>query len=521
LVLQDDDRRATLLTPEELIAAMAQRKAPPEPTVREAIHLYREGVKELFHRKATLAAIPLLRRALALDPSCVGCEFLLGLAHFDAGGWDLARGYLTDAAGLNDPGETGPKPPEPLIALAVLNIWQGDWASFERLLNMALAVEPGDGLALQELGRVKIFRLDWAGAEETLQEAALNGAPPDLHLLRARLEFDQGDVKGARAEFRRYLQDAAELTTRKSKGNRPDEPSDSLPPAALLIKKQLEDEKQLDAYGKVKTVVTKPLTELVSEIPELKGIEPAQSQEPLASLLHNVGATVEKLITELPDTVSDESVHQERLSPEEQVEASRDRSYQYLVLIHPAQDAPPSVKEYRTDPDGKEPGRDYNEIGFIASAGFTVSVPRIFDPPFQSGTDFRLLGRQSVAGHETEVVAFAQNLRTAHLINHHDSRYGSTPFLIQGIAWVDVDSHQIVRARTDLLKPLGHIGLKQETILVQLAETKVEGSPHSFWLPQKVDVFVNDEGHYYRDQHTYSNFRLFKAESTIRAVDEE
>jgi VWFA-related protein len=521
LVLQDGDRRATLLTPEELIAALARRKAPPEPNVREAIPLYRDGVKESFHQNETLAAIPLLRRALALDPSCVGCEYLLGLAHFGAGGWDLARGYLTEAAGLNDPGETGPKLPEPLIALAVLNIWHGDWESFERLLNTALAAAPGDGLALEELGRLKMFRQDWTGAEETLQKAVRKGAPPEVHLLRAELDLDQGDAKGAQAELRRYLKDSAALATWKSKGNHPGARSNTLSPAARQVEKELSDRMQLDAYGKVETVVTKPLAELVSEIPELKGIEPVQSQEPLASLLHNVGATVEKLISELPDTVSDESVHQERLGPEEQVEASRDRNYQYLILIHPAQGAPPSIKEYRTEQDGKEPGQDYNEVGFFATSRFAFSVPRIFDPMFQSGSDFRLLGRQSVAGHETEVVAFAQIPRKAQLINHHITRYGSVPFLSQGIVWVDVATHQIVWARADLLKPLRMIGLKQETTMVELAETTLAGSPHTFWLPQKVKVFVNSGGHYFRDQHTYSNFRLFRVESTIRAVGEK
>jgi VWFA-related protein len=568
LVLQDDERRANLLTPEALIAAMSRHPVSFGPKTSEASDIYRRRASKLFQKRQAIAAIPTLQSALALDPSCVACKFLLGLAHFDAGDWTLARSYFTNAAGLDTPEGTGDKLPGPLVALAVLNMWQGDRTSAERLLNAALQVAPGDGLALEELGRLKMFRQDWAGAKETLREAVRKGAPPDVHLLRAKLDLDQDDLHGAVDELRQYIretpelmalksggtrlhaipatlplgasqmaqddlhvavpglqqyfQEARESMTLKSGGTRPHEQPATFPLAALQITNGLADRMRLDNYGKVKTMVTQPLAELVSKIPELKGIEPAQNQEPITSLMNNVGEIVRKFISEVPDTISDEIVQQERLSEKGQAKATRERSYQYLVLVHAANDAhTTSTKEYRTGQDGKEAGEDYVGSGFFGTEGFAVAIPMIFDPRLQPGTDFRLLGTQSVAGHETQVVAFAQRPKESSLVHHYRSRYGSIAFLIQGIAWVDIHSYQIVQARTGLLKPLDQVRLKEMTTSIQLAETKVQGSPNTFWLPQKVNVFVNYDGHAYRDRHTYSNFRLFKAESTIRAADEK
>jgi len=92
--------------------------------------------------------------------------------------------------------------------------------------------------------------------------------------------------------------------------------------------------------------------------------------------------------------------------------------------------------------------------------------------------------------------------------------------LFQGIAWVDSNNYQIVLLRTDLLKPLNEAGLKRSTPSTEYGEVSVRGVPGTFWLPQKVDVFISYRGKTFRNRHTYSNFRLFKVESTIR-VDED
>ena len=513
LVLQDNGRRAALLTPEALINAVSRQLVPPGSLAPLVNDIYRQGAEELLRRHQTLGAIPLLRNALDLDPSCAGCKFLLGLAHFDAGDWEDARARLTEAAGLNNSAGSGNKRPGPLVSLAVLDMWQGDWDSADRLLKMALQASPGDGLALQEAGRLAMSRQDWVGAETTLRDAVHKGAPPEVRLLLARLDLDQGDVKGAKNEYQQYLSKLPPTRLRGGGINpqaRPVEHS----PAALEIRAELRDRTELNSYGKTQTMVTRPLAELLAEIPELKGIEPAPSQEPLASLLHNAGNKVEKYVSEVPNTLSDESLHQERLDEKGQVEASRERRYGYLLLVHAGH--LPSTEEYRTNPSGKEVREEPGE-GFSATRGFAVLL-MMFHPAFQPETDFRLLGRQSIAGHETQVVAFAQRPKESHFVMHFWIGRSSFPCLHQGIAWVDTQTFQIVWLRSDLLRPLEQVGVKRVTASIQFAETRVEGAPAAFWLPQRVSVFIQYNNQFYRNEHTYSHFRLFASESRIGAV---
>jgi VWFA-related protein len=513
LVLQDNGRRAALLTPEALINAVSRQLVPPGSPAPLVNDIYRQGAEELLRRHQTLGAIPLLRNALDLDPSCSGCKFLLGLAHFDAGDWEEARAHLTEAAGLNNSAGSGNKLPGPLVSLAVLDMWQGDWESAERLVKMALEASPGDGLALQEAGRLAMSRQDWVGAETTLRDAVHKGAPPEVHLLLARLDLDQDDVKGAKNEYQQYLSKLPPTRLRGG-GINPQARAVEHSPAALEIRDELRDRTQLNSYGKTKTMVTRPLAELLSEIPELKRIEPAPNQEPLASLLHNVGNNVEKYVSEVPNTFSDESLHEERLGEKGQIEASRERSYGYLLLVHAGH--LPSTEEYRTNPSGKEVREEPGE-GFSATRGFAVLL-MMFHPAYQPETDFRLLGRQSIAGHETQVVAFAQRPKESHFVMHLWIGRSSFPCLHQGIAWVDTQTFQIVWLRSDLLRPLDQVGLKRVTASIQFAETRVEGAPATFWLPQRVTVFIQYNNRFYRNEHTYSHFRLFASETRIGAV---
>lgn len=511
LVLQDNGRRATLLTPEELIDAQSRQLLSMGTRAPAANDIYRQGMDELLRKHQTLAAIPILRHALALDPNCWGCKFLLGLAHFEAGGWAVARAYLTEAAGMNAPEGSKPKLSGPLVSLAVLDMWQGDWESAARLLKTALEAAPDDGLALQEEGRLAMFHQDFSGAEETLRQAVREGALPEAHLLRARLDLDQDDVQGAKDEFQQYISKLPLPAGLRQRGIHTPEQWAEISPAALDIRDDLQDRTQLNSYRKTKTMVTRPLAELVSQIPELQGIEPAPSQEPLPSLLKNVGASVEKFMSEVPNTISDESIHQERLGDNGRVVAAREQMFDYLVLVHAGR--LPSTGEYRTDASGKEVGENYRG-GFMATQDFAVLLT-IFHPAFQPGTDFRLLGRQSKAGHDTQVVAFAQRPKDSRFVLHFTVRRGRFPFMNQGMAWVDIHTYQIVWLRTDLLRPLDQVGLKQITASTQLAQTKVEGAPATFWLPQKVNVVVRYNNQIYRNEHMYTNFRLFGAETRI------
>lgn len=146
--------------------------------------------------------------------------------------------------------------------------------------------------------------------------------------------------------------------------------------------------------------------------------------------------------------------------------------------------------------------------GFASAAQFLL-------PAYQPEGIFVYLGRQRVEGHETHVVAFAQRPEIARLLIGF--RAGGTYFraLSQGVIWVDCETHQIIRLRTDLLSPLLNARLQRETTEIHYTEVHFPGFPSSYWLPREVVVTVDWQGKLRRNRHNYSDFRLFNVRSRI------
>ena len=96
--------------------------------------------------------------------------------------------------------------------------------------------------------------------------------------------------------------------------------------------------------------------------------------------------------------------------------------------------------------------------------------------------------------------------------------------LVQGIAWIDKSSYQIVRLRTDLLAPQWDAGLSQQTTVVTFKETRLRDIETPLWLPGTVEVFVEFTTHNgndkffdlkYTNEHTYSDYQRYRAESKV------
>jgi hypothetical protein len=109
----------------------------------------------------------------------------------------------------------------------------------------------------------------------------------------------------------------------------------------------------------------------------------------------------------------------------------------------------------------------------------------------------------------------------------------SVLILYQGIAWIDAAGYQILRIRTDLLAPRPDINLKKQTTEIEYAEVRLPQVSSSLWLPRKVIVTTTTKervqalgstsatevcDQVFRNRHQYSQYKLFRAESTIKPI---
>jgi hypothetical protein len=262
---------------------------------------------------------------------------------------------------------------------------------------------------------------------------------------------------------------------------------------------------EMEIYSKARTVVDMTRDELFGAYPsELRNLDFAESQEDLDTLLEKVGEKVAVFFHDFPNTVSSEQVRRERLQYDGTVQDAVTQKFNYSVSL----DKMGRLDEGRTDKNGREiaPER-MSDYSFLTS-GF-VSLPIYFQPSRQFGSRFRYLGRERTEP-RAYVIAFAQRPGVADIVGV----FGPTAMqpgarlLYQGFAWVDPQSYQIVRMKTDLLAPRTDVMLGRVTSEIWFSEMHFETIPEAFWLPQEVEVTMEYNRNLYRNRHHYSDYRV-------------
>jgi hypothetical protein len=361
----------------------------------------------------------------------------------------------------------------------------------------ALKYAPQDPIALQELGRSQLLIQNWGAADEYLAKALAAGAGPEVRLLHAEALLGAGQIQAAGTEMTRYL-DGRDVK--------------KMPPHVRDLWVQIEHRKKIEAvYGKVKPNDERPLDYLHRPPRDLIGLEPATDQGQLDSILSAVGKTVAEFFRNFPNTSSLEQIRQEKLRRKQAVAATLDQKFRYLCFT-PAGAWGPGFDEYRVDLSGGEAWPQGGKEGFMLTSGF-ASASLVFHPMYQPQADFRYLGRQKVNGRNAYVVAFAQQPATARVNGAFKSGDTSMATFTQGLAWIDSQSYQITRLRTDLLKPLPEVNLERQTTEIAFGEVHFKGVPAGFWLPQRVTVTVDWNGKHFRNEHRYSEFKVFNVET--------
>jgi hypothetical protein len=229
------------------------------------------------------------------------------------------------------------------------------------------------------------------------------------------------------------------------------------------------------------------------------------NQDELASLLKNAGMRVEEFFRVLPNTSSKEQVFLKIINADGILQSATRKEFYYLIFSHGPQ-SEFAWKEDRMDIKGSPASLDNNE-GFILTSGFAFLCDCLrFE--HQPGSRFRYLGRAGF-GNGAYVIAFAQkpeqaNYRASYIdpLTHTQTRY-----LVQGFVWLQPDGNQIMRMQTSAITPAGPV--QHQSTDVRYWKANFEGVPNSFWLPYEVTVDLKVRGNLYRNQHRYSDYKLF------------
>lgn len=483
------------LSQDDLIQRLVPRlKSPRDTLPKSAQRRYEQGRQEFLDKHEAGKASELLKQLSSKQKTCVDCATLASLAMLKSGNWSGATQQAGAAA--EEVRKSEHPRPEPLLILGVMESWKNEPKKAASFFMEALKSAPQDPVALEELGRSQLLAGNNEAAEEYLGKAIAAGAPPEAKLLRVRALLAMNDIPTADQQMDNYL------AGREVK---------ECPRPARILYGELQERVQLSAYAGGKSFLNEPLAQIEKVVPELKGLRPASDQKELPGILQQVGGKVEAFFSNFPDTVSTEQVRQERLKKGDKIAASSDATFRYMLMAKPRQKGL-GLEEYRTNDMGARTALGGLDQGFMLTSGF-ASTSLFFHPDYQSGADFRLLGRQEFDKLETYVVAFAQNPDRARISELFTANRESVLILLQGIAWVDPSTGQILRMRTDLLKPATKVRLARQTTEIMFDPVEFQRVSKELWLPHQVVVTVDWKGRKFRNEHAYSHFRLFNVKT--------
>jgi hypothetical protein len=244
--------------------------------------------------------------------------------------------------------------------------------------------------------------------------------------------------------------------------------------------------------------------------PYLHNLRSAQSQDQLPGILERVGQTCARNIGDFLNVTCDEEVVSRGSASYSRVA----RDFHYIVIRRPIGDLP-AFEEYRTDRKGNlVNSASYWDFSMI-TRGFASSW-LFFSPADQHDNRYRYLGIQTIRNRECQVVGFAQDPERARYLWKFDSQGTRFSLMVQGLAWIDAQTFQILRTTTWLLAPRKDIGLSSQTSTVDFYAVRPTGTEKELWLPREVRVETLFRGHKVRNTHQYSNYKLFRVESTIK-----
>ncbi len=457
---------------------------------------YARGVEEFVEAGRPERALVPFAKVTRRDASCLLCRTTLALAELDSGDWDGAYHNLAEVFNKMQANRSLGRP-EPYLALGVMESWRNQPRNAAGYFLEALKFAPQDALALQELGRSQLLMENWGPADDYLAKAIVAGAKPEARLLRVEALLGGNQSQAAAAEMAQYL------NGRDVK---------KMPIQVRKLWAEVENHKKIEAtYAKEKPKGDRELDYIHHPPSDLPGLVPATDQKQLESILSEVGKTVEEFFDNFPNTSSLEEIHQEKTRRKQKTATTLDQKFRYLCFT-PAESFGPGFEEYRSDLLGRLAFPQGLGDGFMLTSGF-ASAALVFHPLYQRQADFRYLGRQKLNGRDIDVIAFAQQPAKARLNGTFKSGSLSLTTFSQGLAWVDSQSHQIVRLRCDLLKPLFEVNLERQTTEISYSEVHFNGISAGFWVPQQVVVAVDWNGKHLRNEHRYSEFKVFNVEA--------
>jgi hypothetical protein len=224
-----------------------------------------------------------------------------------------------------------------------------------------------------------------------------------------------------------------------------------------------------------------------------------------ANLVDQAQKQVVAYVGKLADLHCTEDVVQEKLKPNGGTELSSKSQYDYFLLMQ-GNSYDFQLSESRLELGTQKPARQ----PLLLTNGFSTLL-LVFHPYYRGAFDFTAGPAETLDGHSVIPVHFA-HIKGARTPAALALRGREFPLELEGTAWLDSSSGQVVRMVAGLEHEMTDVGMKSLRIKVDYMPSP-RASEH-FMVPARAVVELQTPRQRWRNTHTFHNYKLFSTEAT-------
>ncbi len=229
----------------------------------------------------------------------------------------------------------------------------------------------------------------------------------------------------------------------------------------------------------------------------------AQSVLPV-NLVDQAQKQVVAYIAKLADLHCTEDVLQEKLKPNGGTVLSSKSQYDYFLYMQGGS-YDFQLSESRLEVGTQKPARQ----PLLLTNGFSTLL-LVFHPYYRNAFEFTAGPAESLEGRSVIPVHFA-HIRGARTPAALALRGREFPLELEGTAWLDASSGQVVRMDAGLEHEMTDVGMKALRIRVDYMPSPKQ-SDH-FMVPARAVVELETPRQRWRNTHTFRNYKLFSTEA--------
>lgn len=232
----------------------------------------------------------------------------------------------------------------------------------------------------------------------------------------------------------------------------------------------------------------------------------AAGQAPASSPADLAERQITAYLAKLADLHCTEAVTQEKLTSNGHVEAAEHAKYDYLIMIDGNNDNF-QLNESRIESSASR----HKPLPMLVTNGFST-VLLVFHPyyrdsfQFTSGPDELVDGKPAIPIHFAHIPGRRSPAALA-------LRGREFPLELEGTAWLDKQSGEVVKMDAGLEHDMGDVGLRSLKIHVEYKPTVVGKAVAAIDLPALAVVDVTTPRQHWRNTHIFENYKSFSTDA--------